>query len=163
MVHKCRIRHSAVIDDVLSKGGKLSFHCRISCKNNVSTLTFDTAQNRFWRHFCTVLRTSGENMFECPISHDGIHPVYCIAVCYQQAIKLEKSTQFLMMILCCSVDRLSLEKSVETAMLLSLAGVNCVLTNQWHASLHDNANKLDTLMKGTTKTLPIWRSIRSWK
>ena len=56
------------------------------------------------------------------------------------------------MILCCSVDRLSLEKSVETAMLLSLAGVNCVLTNQWHASLHDNANKLDTLMKGTTKT-----------
>ena len=51
--------------------------------------------------------------------------------------------------MCCSVDRLALEKPVETAMLLSLAGVNSILTNQWHCSLHDNAEKLDTLMKGT--------------
>ncbi|KAK2192882.1 hypothetical protein NP493_21g08032 [Ridgeia piscesae] len=46
-----------------------------------------------------------------------------------------------------TTDRLALEKPVETAMLLGLAGVNCVLINQWHCSLQDNAEKLDILMK----------------
>ena len=42
---------------------------------------------------------------------------------------------------------LVLEKSVETAMLLSLAGVKCVFLNQWHCTLHENAEKLDITMK----------------
>ena len=52
------------------------------------------------------------------------------------------------MILFCSFNELSLEKSVETAMLLSLSGAGCVLANQWHCTLQQNANKFQTLMKG---------------
>ncbi|XP_072177207.1 cilia- and flagella-associated protein 46-like [Diadema setosum] len=43
---------------------------------------------------------------------------------------------------------LSLEKPVETAMLLSLAGVGCVMANQWHCKLAENACTFNTLMKG---------------
>ncbi|XP_019625811.1 PREDICTED: cilia- and flagella-associated protein 46-like isoform X2 [Branchiostoma belcheri] len=42
---------------------------------------------------------------------------------------------------------LSLEKHLETAMLLSLSGVGCVLTNQWHCTLEENAHKLNKVMK----------------
>eukprot|EP00058_Branchiostoma_floridae_P006091 XP_002591579.1 hypothetical protein BRAFLDRAFT_131026 [Branchiostoma floridae] len=42
---------------------------------------------------------------------------------------------------------LSLEKHLETAMLLSLSGVGCVLTNQWHCTLEENAQKLNKVMK----------------
>ena len=49
-------------------GPKMSF---IFSKNNVSTS--DTVQYPFWRHFFTMLLTSGEDMFKCSISYDGIH------------------------------------------------------------------------------------------
>ncbi|XP_041476710.1 cilia- and flagella-associated protein 46-like isoform X5 [Lytechinus variegatus] len=47
---------------------------------------------------------------------------------------------------------LSLEKPVETAMLLSLAGAGCVMSNQWHCKLGDNASTFNTLMKGLLET-----------
>ena len=43
---------------------------------------------------------------------------------------------------------LSLEKPVETAMLMSLAGAGCVMANQWHCKLGENAATFNTLMKG---------------
>ena len=52
-----------------------------------------------------------------------------------------------------SMTDLSLEKPIETAMLLSLSGVNCVLANQWHCTLQDNADIFNTLMKGMLKHL----------
>ncbi|XP_071793797.1 cilia- and flagella-associated protein 46-like isoform X3 [Asterias amurensis] len=51
-----------------------------------------------------------------------------------------------------SSNELSLEKSVETAMLLSLSGAGCVLANQWHCTLQQNANKFQTLMKALLET-----------
>ncbi|XP_053406399.1 cilia- and flagella-associated protein 46-like [Mercenaria mercenaria] len=42
---------------------------------------------------------------------------------------------------------LPLEKPVETAMLTSLTGIKCILGNQWHCTLAENAAKLNTNMK----------------
>lgn len=47
-----------------------------------------------------------------------------------------------------SSNDLSLEKPVDTAMLLSLTGVSCILANQWHCSLTDNARNMQTILKG---------------
>ncbi|XP_070541399.1 cilia- and flagella-associated protein 46-like isoform X2 [Ptychodera flava] len=47
-----------------------------------------------------------------------------------------------------SVIDLSLERHVETAMLLSLTGVGCIMANQWHCNLADNADKFNTIFKG---------------
>nr|CAB3230219.1 tetratricopeptide repeat protein 40 [Phallusia mammillata] len=41
---------------------------------------------------------------------------------------------------------LSIEKPIQTAMLLSLCGANCVCLNQWHTTSEDNAVKLQGLM-----------------
>ncbi len=43
---------------------------------------------------------------------------------------------------------MSLEKPVESAMLLSLTGIKSVCLNQWHCTLAENAEKLETYMKG---------------
>ncbi|XP_071337384.1 cilia- and flagella-associated protein 46 isoform X2 [Trachinotus anak] len=49
-----------------------------------------------------------------------------------------------------SAGQLALEKPLETALLLSLAGVGCVVLNQWHSSLQQNmynmASALDNLL-----------------
>ncbi|XP_052099636.1 cilia- and flagella-associated protein 46-like isoform X4 [Mytilus californianus] len=42
---------------------------------------------------------------------------------------------------------LNLEKPVEMAMLTSLTGIKCLMTNQWHCTLAENANKLKLTMK----------------
>ncbi|XP_055900491.1 cilia- and flagella-associated protein 46-like isoform X3 [Biomphalaria glabrata] len=42
---------------------------------------------------------------------------------------------------------LSLEAPVEMAMLSSLSGVKCIIGNQWHASLSENAIKLEETME----------------
>ncbi|XP_070834007.1 cilia- and flagella-associated protein 46 [Chaetodon trifascialis] len=50
-----------------------------------------------------------------------------------------------------SAGQRSLEKPLETALLLSLAGVGCIVLNQWHSSLrqntHNMANVLDNLLR----------------
>ncbi|XP_022091640.1 cilia- and flagella-associated protein 46-like isoform X3 [Acanthaster planci] len=46
-----------------------------------------------------------------------------------------------------SKNELSLEKSVETAMLLSLSGAGCIIENQWHCTKQQNANKFQTILK----------------
>ncbi|XP_056252103.1 cilia- and flagella-associated protein 46 [Seriola aureovittata] len=50
-----------------------------------------------------------------------------------------------------STGQLALEKPLETALLLSLAGVGCVVLNQWHCSLQQNAYNmaivLDNLLR----------------
>jgi hypothetical protein len=48
----------------------------------------------------------------------------------------------------CSSKVLPLEKPVETAMLTSLTGIKCILGNQWHCTLAENAAKLNITMKG---------------
>lgn len=40
----------------------------------------------------------------------------------------------------------ALEKTLETALLLSLGGVGCVVLNQWHSSLQQNAHKMDKVL-----------------
>uniref|UniRef100_F6TES8 CHAT domain-containing protein n=1 Tax=Ciona intestinalis TaxID=7719 RepID=F6TES8_CIOIN len=42
---------------------------------------------------------------------------------------------------------LSIEKPLQTAMLLSLSGANCVCLNQWHTTSESNAAKLHTFME----------------
>ncbi|XP_071827819.1 cilia- and flagella-associated protein 46-like isoform X3 [Apostichopus japonicus] len=51
-----------------------------------------------------------------------------------------------------SSNDLSLEKPVDTAMLLSLTGVSCILANQWHCSLTDNARNIQTILKAILET-----------
>ncbi|XP_049456510.1 cilia- and flagella-associated protein 46 isoform X3 [Epinephelus fuscoguttatus] len=50
-----------------------------------------------------------------------------------------------------SAEQLALEKPLETALLLSLAGVSCIVLNQWHSSLqqntHNMVNVLDNLLR----------------
>ncbi|XP_062591392.1 cilia- and flagella-associated protein 46-like [Saccostrea cucullata] len=46
-----------------------------------------------------------------------------------------------------SENILSLEKPVETAMLVSLTGVKCLMSNQWHCTLAENADRLKVSMK----------------
>nr|XP_022339451.1 cilia- and flagella-associated protein 46-like isoform X3 [Crassostrea virginica] len=46
-----------------------------------------------------------------------------------------------------SENILSLEKPVETAMLVSVTGVKCLMANQWHCTLAENANRLKVSMK----------------
>ncbi|XP_071946706.1 cilia- and flagella-associated protein 46-like [Antedon mediterranea] len=40
------------------------------------------------------------------------------------------------------------EKPVETSMLLSMTGIGCLIANQWHCTLKDNASTFNTLSKG---------------
>ena len=47
-----------------------------------------------------------------------------------------------------SHDDLTLEKPLETAMLVSLSGARCIMTNQWYCTLAENADKLTLTMKG---------------
>ncbi|NWR37128.1 CFA46 protein, partial [Tachuris rubrigastra] len=42
---------------------------------------------------------------------------------------------------------LALERPTETAMLLSLAGVGCVVATQWYTSLQENAERLEMLFQ----------------
>ncbi|CAG6017918.1 unnamed protein product [Menidia menidia] len=46
---------------------------------------------------------------------------------------------------------LTLEKPLETALLLSLGGVGCILLNQWHSSLQQNALHVATVLHGILK------------
>ncbi|XP_041803927.1 cilia- and flagella-associated protein 46 [Chelmon rostratus] len=50
-----------------------------------------------------------------------------------------------------SAGQCALEKPLETALLLSLGGVGCIVLNQWHSSLrqntHNMANVLDNLLR----------------
>ena len=58
---------------------------------------------------------------------------------------------------CCRQEVLTLEKPVDTAMLLSLAGINVVCSNQWHCTLQENAHKIDIAMKGLLLLLHVLR------
>ncbi|XP_031554904.1 uncharacterized protein LOC116291829 [Actinia tenebrosa] len=61
-----------------------------------------------------------------------------------------------------TVSEISLEDPLECAMLFSLAGVGCVLTNTWHGQLQDNKNKLIkyfTVLLEDSK--PIGQALRS--
>ena len=53
-----------------------------------------------------------------------------------------------MLIFIFSSKSLALEKPVETAMLTSLTGVKCIIENQWHCTLAENASKLNSTMEG---------------
>ncbi|CAH1785035.1 unnamed protein product [Owenia fusiformis] len=46
-----------------------------------------------------------------------------------------------------SNDIMHLERPLETAMLLSLTGVKCVMSNQWHCTLMENADRLEASMR----------------
>ncbi|RMB92507.1 hypothetical protein DUI87_31057 [Hirundo rustica rustica] len=43
--------------------------------------------------------------------------------------------------------RIALERPTETAMLLSLTGVGCIIATQWYTSLEENAERLETLFE----------------
>lgn len=56
----------------------------------------------------------------------------------------------------CSAAQLSLEEPVETAVLLSLAGVSSILANQWPALLRDNALRASVLWESEW----VWPQVR---
>lgn len=61
----------------------------------------------------------------------------------------------------CSAAQLSLEEPVETAVLLSLAGVSSILANQWPALLRDNALRASVLWENLlTVGKPTGRVVR---
>lgn len=55
-----------------------------------------------------------------------------------------------------SAPQLSLEEPIETAVLLSLAGVNSILANQWPALLRDNALRASVLWESEW----VWPQVR---
>lgn len=46
-----------------------------------------------------------------------------------------------------SARQLTLESPVETAMLLSLSGVHCIMLNQWHTTIQRNVQNLDIILE----------------
>jgi len=50
--------------------------------------------------------------------------------------------------LCYSAMELRLEAPLQTVMLLSLVGANCVVGNQWYTMVHVNLDKMSTMIKG---------------
>lgn len=48
-------------------------------------------------------------------------------------------------------ERLALEEPLETALLLSLGGVGCVVLNQWHSSLQRNTHSMAAILDGLLK------------
>lgn len=45
-----------------------------------------------------------------------------------------------------SAGQFALEKPLETALLLSLGGVGCVVVNQWHSSPHQNTHNMANVL-----------------
>ena len=50
--------------------------------------------------------------------------------------------------LCYSAMELRLEAPLQTVMLLSLVGANCVVGNQWYTMVQVNLDKMSTMIKG---------------
>ncbi|KAG7462737.1 hypothetical protein MATL_G00187960 [Megalops atlanticus] len=50
-----------------------------------------------------------------------------------------------------SVAQLALEGPLETAILLSLSGVRCIMLNQWHSTLQRNTRNMDALLESLLK------------
>ena len=50
--------------------------------------------------------------------------------------------------LCYSALELRLEAPLQTVMLLSLVGTNCVVGNQWYTMVQVNLDKMSTMIKG---------------
>ena len=48
----------------------------------------------------------------------------------------------------CSSSELALELPFESAALLSLIGVNCLIANQWNCKLRENKERLHKMMEG---------------
>lgn len=48
----------------------------------------------------------------------------------------------------CSAVELWLESPLQTAMLLSLVGANCVVGNQWHTTVHTNLDRMTAMIQG---------------
>lgn len=48
----------------------------------------------------------------------------------------------------CSAVELRLESPLQTAMLLSLVGANCVVGNQCHTTVHTNLNRMTAMIQG---------------
>ncbi|XP_023695682.2 cilia- and flagella-associated protein 46 isoform X2 [Paramormyrops kingsleyae] len=51
-----------------------------------------------------------------------------------------------------SVRQLTLESPVETAVLLSLSGVHCIMLNQWHTTIQRNVHNMDIILENLLKT-----------
>ena len=49
----------------------------------------------------------------------------------------------------CSAVELWLESPLQTVMLLSLVGANCVVGNQWHTTVHTNLDRMTATIQGT--------------
>lgn len=48
----------------------------------------------------------------------------------------------------CSAVELWLESPLQTVMLLSLVGANCVMGNQWHTTVHTNLDRMTAMIQG---------------
>ncbi|XP_048865345.1 cilia- and flagella-associated protein 46 isoform X2 [Brienomyrus brachyistius] len=51
-----------------------------------------------------------------------------------------------------SARQLTLESPVETAVLLSLSGVHCIMLNQWHTTIQRNVHNMDIILENLLKT-----------
>lgn len=51
----------------------------------------------------------------------------------------------------CSDEELLYEQPLQTAMLLSLAGVSSLWTNQWYASVENSVDRTNSMIRGISK------------
>ena len=60
-----------------------------------------------------------------------------------------------------SSEELALEQPLEAAILLSLVGAGCVLTNQWRASSAANVGRMTATLKGRWGPHPLTVTLRT--
>ena len=49
-----------------------------------------------------------------------------------------------------------MESPLQTVMLLSLVGANCVVGNQWHTTVHTNLDKMTAMIQGMAVSTQAW-------
>lgn len=87
--------------------------------------------------------------------HTVVHPCLALTLLRFAAV---------VVFLYCACSRhqfLALENSYETVALLSLAGVNCVLSNQWYTSLCANSRMLQGLLSSLRKDKNVGQAVHT--
>lgn len=97
-----------------------------------------------------LLSTSYLYILYLPLSRSPLSIFLFLSISFSLSFSLSISLAFS---LSYSDGHLALERPLETALLLTLSGVRCVLLNQWHSSPQRNINNMDSVMESEFNTL----------
>lgn len=75
----------------------------------------------------------------------GSISAFCLVVVYRDRASFPL-VFIISLFLCSSPGQFDLEEPLETALLLSLGGVGCIVISQWHSSLQQNMHNMATVL-----------------